>query len=119
MKIAEQVKDLDNEIEELHNYAVLLEDKERNKSLFTLSLIGALFIIPAFITGFYGMNIFEGGGIKNDCWYLVVIPLLIIVPIVVWIHQKAKNATIKWMLMGILITLLLAVLFVPLMFNKC
>jgi len=119
MKIAEQVKDLEKEIEELHNYAVLLEDKERNKSLFTLSLIGALFIIPAFITGFFGMNIFEGGAIKNKYWYLVVIPFLIIVPIVVWVHQKTKNTTIKWTLIGLLIALLLAVLFVPLIYSRC
>jgi hypothetical protein len=56
MKIDDQVKDLDNEIGELHNYAVLLEDKERNNSLSILSIIGALFIVPSFIVGFFGMN---------------------------------------------------------------
>lgn len=59
MKISEQVKDLDNEIGELHQYAMLLEDKERNNSLSILSMIGALFIIPSFIAAFYGMNIID------------------------------------------------------------
>ena len=57
MKIAEQVKDLDNEIGELHQYAILLADKQRNESLSVLSKIGAIFIIPTFIAGYYGMNI--------------------------------------------------------------
>ena len=57
MKIADQVKDLDNEIGELHQYAILLADKQRNESLSVLSKIGAIFIIPTFIAGFYGMNI--------------------------------------------------------------
>jgi len=57
MKIAEQVKDLDVEIGELHQYAILLADKQRNESLSVLSKIGAIFIIPTFIAGYYGMNI--------------------------------------------------------------
>lgn len=59
MKIDEEVKDLDNEIEELHDYASMLEEKASNKQLDLITRIGALFLIPTFITGFFGMNIFN------------------------------------------------------------
>lgn len=66
MKIPEQVKDLDTEIGELHQYATLLEDKERNRSLETLSLLGAAFIVPTFVVGFFGMNMINLKDSKLD-----------------------------------------------------
>jgi len=65
MKIEQNVKDLDNEISELHQYAILREDQERNKNLTLLSILGAVFIIPTFISGFYGMNLFPAEDIKE------------------------------------------------------
>jgi len=58
MRVREDIKDLDNEISELHSYADLIEEKRTNKFLKFLAIIGALFLIPAYITGFFGMNIF-------------------------------------------------------------
>jgi hypothetical protein len=70
MRIAEQVKDLDKEIAELHNYVSLLEDKERNKEAAILNKEAAILngiatrYLPISITlsfgallvGFFGMN---------------------------------------------------------------
>lgn len=98
MKIERDVQNMDKELEELHNYAILVEgekrlkeeqeqtkiekqreedekDRERKRqerdvarkiienqkkdAINRLSLIGALFLIPTFISGYYGMNIFN------------------------------------------------------------
>ena len=58
MRIKEDIKDLDDEISELHSYADLMEEKGTNQLLIILAIIGALFLIPTYITGFFGMNIF-------------------------------------------------------------
>lgn len=60
MKIERDVKDLNREIDELHQYASLLEDKRKSRQLHILTILGALFVVPAFLTGFFGMNIFAG-----------------------------------------------------------
>ncbi len=58
MRIKDQVKDLDREIEELHNYASLLDDKAQNRNLGLLTILGSLFLVPSFIVGYFGMNFF-------------------------------------------------------------
>ena len=59
MRIKDQVKDLDNEIGELHNYASLLDEKSQSRNLSLLTILGSLFLIPSFIVGFFGMNFFK------------------------------------------------------------
>lgn len=59
MEIERDVKELDQEISELHQYASMLEDNRRNIRLEWLTIIGAVFLIPTFIAGFYGMNVFS------------------------------------------------------------
>lgn len=49
MRIENQVKDLDSEIEELHHYVSLLDEDRRNGQLDTLTFIGAFFVVPSFI----------------------------------------------------------------------
>ena len=49
-------KDLDGEIEELHQYISLMEDRERNKKASLLNDIATLFLPITVITGFWGMN---------------------------------------------------------------
>ncbi len=57
MRIESEINDLDEEINELHNYASLIEDKKTGTMLNILTIIGALFIIPSFVAGFFGVNI--------------------------------------------------------------
>lgn len=59
MKIEKNIKDLDAEIDELHNYATLVSEKKNNELMNIIAVIGAIFVIPSFFTGFFGMNIFE------------------------------------------------------------
>ncbi|MCX6272659.1 MAG: hypothetical protein NTU44_15855 [Bacteroidetes bacterium] len=52
----DQVKDLGDEIGDLHNYATLLDEKKQSKNLGILTIIGGLFIAPSLIASYYGMN---------------------------------------------------------------
>jgi len=59
MRIENQVKDLDAEIEELHNYVLLLEEDRRNAKLDILTYIGALFVVPSFVCTYLGLIVPE------------------------------------------------------------
>jgi len=65
MRIKADIKDLDDEIAELHDYANLLADKKTNNILTTLGVIGFLFLTPTFITGFLGMSMFTENFFKG------------------------------------------------------
>jgi len=56
MNISDQVKDLDNEISELHEYAVLLEDKEQNRKMSIITILGAFFLPATLLVGLFGMS---------------------------------------------------------------
>jgi hypothetical protein len=55
MRLSDHVKDLELEIQELHQYADLLEEKRRNDRLDILTYIGALFVVPSFIGTYYSI----------------------------------------------------------------
>ncbi len=57
--IKDQVASLDNEIEELHQYATLLEEREQNQQLNLVTKVGGMFLIPSLLVGYFGMNIFK------------------------------------------------------------
>lgn len=56
LKMETYIKDLDSEIEELHEYVSLKEDRSRNKKASVLNDIATLFLPLTVITGFFGMN---------------------------------------------------------------
>ncbi len=56
MNLPRDIKDLDGEIGELHNYADLKEDKKTNDLVTFLTVISVIFLIPTLIMGYYGMN---------------------------------------------------------------
>lgn len=65
MKIEVYLKDLDNEISELHTYVEMIAEKRRkkeeelrNQRLEKISELGAVFLPPTLLAGIYGMNIF-------------------------------------------------------------
>jgi len=59
MKIEVYLKDLDNEISELHEYVEMIEEKERNQRLEKISELGAIVLPPTLLAGIYGTNIFD------------------------------------------------------------
>lgn len=63
MKLREHVKDLDGEIEELHNYLQMEEQKEQNREVARLTIIAATFLPATLVAGVLGMNnLFEDFG---------------------------------------------------------
>lgn len=67
-EIERNIKDLDNEISELHEYATLEQETQTNTVLNWLTIIGAAFVIPSFLTGFLGMNIIDDKLLLNKGW---------------------------------------------------
>lgn len=59
MQIEKHIKDLDNEIAELHTYVSMLNEENRNNRLETISKLGAIFLPPSLFAGIYGMNVFN------------------------------------------------------------
>lgn len=107
MRIDDDVKDLDNEIGELHGYASMLEEKRNNRLLTSLSIIGALLIIPTFITGYFGMNVMpkeQESFLQGSTYIYWVIGLLISTAIASFCFLKTRKKWLQW-LIAILILL--------------
>jgi hypothetical protein len=82
INIEQNVKDLDQEIEELHKYAMLEEENRRSdaaeKTNRLIALIGIVLFVPSFITGFFGMNSFGEQLRGNNSEYVVIILVLVL-----------------------------------------
>ncbi len=62
MDIPKYMADLDNEINELHSYVSMIEEKKTAKTINTLTWIGGVLLPPSLVTGFLGMNSLSGLG---------------------------------------------------------
>lgn len=56
LRMEEYVKDLDDEIGELHQYVSLMDDRDRNKKATQLNNLAGFFLPVSIVTGFWGMN---------------------------------------------------------------
>lgn len=54
-----RIKDLDEEIGELHGYITLIISNSRNIKATWLNIIAAIFLPPTLLSGFFGMNPFD------------------------------------------------------------
>lgn len=61
-----QIKDLDSEISELHNYASLLADQRRNENGHLLNKLAAIFLPATVLAGLFGMNSISHFRSAND-----------------------------------------------------
>ncbi|MCC7507109.1 MAG: hypothetical protein IT259_17515 [Saprospiraceae bacterium] len=59
MRTDRYVQDLDREIQELHQYINLEEEKRRNEKLDMLTYLGAFFVVPSFVCTYLGINDFD------------------------------------------------------------
>lgn len=60
-KSDKQVKELDEEIGELHSYISLIIDNSRNIKASRLNIIAAIFVTPTLLATLFGMNALENG----------------------------------------------------------
>jgi hypothetical protein len=96
MPLSDHIKDLDHEIGELHQYASLIEDRNRSSEARTLNWIATIFLPASFMAGVFGMNIFG----SKDCeiginWWIttisIVLASVITYGIIRWIGRKRHH----------------------------
>jgi hypothetical protein len=124
MKIERDVKELDQEIEELRHYASLQEEKRHNRQLHLLTILGSLFLIPGFIIGIFGMNIFSSQLEVNAPGKLgVIIGSIVLVSVLSWIvitsrtKEPGKMGLLKKLALAIFILIFLAMLLYGVLFK--
>lgn len=93
MRLPDHIKDLDHEIAELHQYASLIEDRNRSSEARTLNWIATIFLPASFVAGVFGMNIFgsQGAEIEINWWEAgisIIMTSLITWGIIKWIGRK-------------------------------
>lgn len=97
-KINEELEQLNFEMDEVLEYTNLLEQSASNFQVELLTIGGGALVIPSFVTGFFGMNIFQTEvlqwwknsdvGLWLNCY--VCLPVLAIVLFCLW--TKRRNA---------------------------
>jgi len=104
MKINGQVKELDEQIEELHSYVSMVEDQGRNTNIEMLTIISSVIIIPTLIVAFADMH-------EKKYWMpVVLVPIAVIT--VLSIRNKKPERQKVLMIYGVfaLVFLLLLIL---------
>ncbi|HMQ87022.1 MAG TPA: hypothetical protein PKB07_05530 [Flavilitoribacter sp.] len=62
MRLPQQVRALQEEMKELHQYAMIVEEDHRNDKLDILTYIGAFFVVPSFIGTYFGISDYDLSG---------------------------------------------------------
>ena len=88
LNIDSDIKDLDKEIDELHQYASMLEDNNRTEKMDRLSKLGYIFLPPTFVAGFFGMNTFSG--LDNIGGFILSVILIICVTLYITEENDIK-----------------------------
>jgi len=70
MDIPKYMHDLDNEMNELHSYVEMIEEKKTAKQMNRLTRLGAIFLPGTFIAGLLGMNVLPS---SIESWYSSII----------------------------------------------
>jgi len=96
MKIEQHLADLDNELNELHSYVEMLEDKKESKNINDLTKLGTIFLPASLIASIFGMNTFPEGFLKNFGWLIASLIFMIVATIatskfIFKREQKEKN----------------------------
>ena len=87
-KCEERIKDLDEEINELHGYVSLLMDQERNRNGAWFSLLAAIFLPATILVGLFGMNSF--GEEFNTLHFTIQCLIGVVITIITLIIFKKK-----------------------------
>lgn len=89
----EQIKDLDEEIGELHEYISLLIDQKRNENSEWLNILATLLLPAGIITGLFGMNMFE---CPSNWWHFWVQFSIIVVFSAIIYYIIKRGETKLW-----------------------
>lgn len=93
LRMEEYVKDLDDEIGELHQYVSLMDDRDRNRKATILNNLAAFCLPMTIMTGVWGMNSFSGDWTLTDgqWWQVMSLLLAFILGLTVFlVNRKSK-----------------------------
>ncbi len=117
MQIERNVKDLDQEIEELHSYITLVEDQKQSRNIELLTIIGALFILPTFIISFVGMIIYppllaeKQMNLQNPLWLLLPLALGPLIYLFIARRRKSKRSVLVFLYGLVILTLIFSIIY--------
>lgn len=103
LELESELKQLDFEMKEVHEYAILVEKNQAKLKVELLTIVGAALVIPTFVTGFFGMNIMED--LFMNWWEqktimlwlnsYVLLPILLVLLIYTWSTYKNRANRLK------------------------
>ena len=100
MWLDDQVKDLDRELQELHQYVLILEEDRRNSKLDVLTYIGAFFVVPSFIGTYFGINDFPMW--EDGNWLAISAMCLMAALLVFGAIKSSPRRRLLWMVATVL-----------------
>lgn len=97
MRLDVQIAELAHEIDVLHQFASSREDKKQSRLQQTMAYVAAGFLIPSFLTGFFGMNVFGNSEAfhLNKLVYGGLVAYLIFAAIIVFYHFAEPKTILK------------------------
>lgn len=90
LQMKQKIEDLDKEIEELHQYVSLMEDRERNIKATKLNDIAGILLPASIVTGLFGMNQLKDLT-DNYTFYSLLFEIPLIAILTGWIWYKIRN----------------------------
>ena len=94
MRIDKDIKDLDEEIAELHSYVDMQEEKSRNDRLELISKLGAVFLPPTLLAGMFGMNFIDFDQ-HNPFYSFVAILIILLSAFAGFVAVESKTKFLK------------------------
>lgn len=91
LDIHNSVKDLDNEMKELHNYVQIIDDKKSAEKMDSITELGAIFLPATLVGGIMGMNVLPDD--INGPWSTAIVIVFIV--ILTLIVAKIFNVDLK------------------------
>lgn len=84
------IKDLDGEIEELHNYISIKIESKRSRNGEWLNIIAAIFLPATLITGIFGMNPFTEDSTVLSFVIQIIAIIIFTIASIIYINKKSK-----------------------------
>jgi Mg2+ and Co2+ transporter CorA len=85
LKINEYIKDLDGEIEELHRYVSLMEERESNRNVEWLNKVATVLLPATLIAGVFGMNYGDNIVIKSFWGQFIIVTGVIVIAVIYFV----------------------------------
>lgn len=120
LRIQKEMKELDFEMREVHEYSSLIQKQQAQIRMDMLTIIGTILVIPSFVTGFFGMNILEDTFMK---WWVhkdvglflnsyMVLPIIVVLLIYSWCTRNHRYYKLWSIILGISLVISLGILMV-------